>query len=236
VRLLVSEVVTNAVLYGVGESIEVDVRCDHGRLRVEVGDPNPSLPIRRRPGPGSTSGRGLELVDVLALAWGADPLERGGKVVWFEVVAADARTVPIFLLAIPVHLFVRHAMQMDDVLHELRLRGLDNNGSSSASARLSQVAAELADAFAPFHHGALAAAELARRRGQEAVDLELPLPSHDGQSAIELMTMLGEADELCRLGQLMALPAPGDVAILRRWVAAEVVRQLAGEPPNPYRG
>jgi hypothetical protein len=34
---------------------------------------------------GSTSGRGLEVVDALASAWGVEVLEESRKYVWFEV-------------------------------------------------------------------------------------------------------------------------------------------------------
>lgn len=81
--LLVSELVTNAILH-VGASIQLDV---HGRtpgtVRVDVRDPSPFAPRKRDAGE-STSGRGLALLEALADRWGVDVTNRG-KSVWFEV-------------------------------------------------------------------------------------------------------------------------------------------------------
>ena len=84
VKLLVSELVTNAVVHA-GSDAEVVVRLTATTLHIEVLDNSPALPVVRQPAPGDTSGRGLALVEELASAWGARPLATGGKAVWFEV-------------------------------------------------------------------------------------------------------------------------------------------------------
>jgi hypothetical protein len=78
-----SEVVTNAVLYG-GAPIRVvgGVVGDH--VRVEVSDGSTVLPVRQSPGPTSPTGRGLGLLDSLSRAWGVD-VGVSGKTVWFEI-------------------------------------------------------------------------------------------------------------------------------------------------------
>ena len=82
--LLVSELVSNAVEHGHGVvSIEL-VSVDGGRLRVGITDGSDGVPQRRQAVPGALSGRGLEIVEALALDWGWEPLEGGGKRVWFE--------------------------------------------------------------------------------------------------------------------------------------------------------
>lgn len=84
VVLLVSEVVTNAVLHARSDLLLV-VGGGRETARVEVHDSS-SVPVRmHRFAPESATGRGLRLLDVLALRWGTDRLEDGGKVVWFEV-------------------------------------------------------------------------------------------------------------------------------------------------------
>jgi anti-sigma regulatory factor (Ser/Thr protein kinase) len=86
VCLVVSELVTNAYRYGTepGDSMLVAVLPTLDRVRVEVHDP-----VRRRPylrtEPGDRArGRGLHIVDALAVRWDVDdrPL---GKTVWAEV-------------------------------------------------------------------------------------------------------------------------------------------------------
>ena len=68
----------------------MSVRLLSDRVHVEVSDGDPVLPTKRDVGDQATSGRGIAMVDALALAWGAAPLE-GGKVVWFDVAREPAR-------------------------------------------------------------------------------------------------------------------------------------------------
>ena len=86
VRLLVSEVVTNAVRHAnlaAGDAIELIVELDRGTLRVEVHDPGGGF-VPRTPSPDPTrpSGWGLYLVAELAARWGVDSAET--TLVWFE--------------------------------------------------------------------------------------------------------------------------------------------------------
>lgn len=84
VVLLVSEVVTNAVLHA-RSVMRLVVQDRDGVVRVEVHDGSPVPPRMHHFAPSSGTGRGLRMVDRLARAWGADPDGPGGKVVWFEV-------------------------------------------------------------------------------------------------------------------------------------------------------
>jgi DNA-binding NarL/FixJ family response regulator len=88
VSLLVSELVTNAVVHAHAVP-EVAVLLCADRIRVEVADDSPELPTPRRAGIHDTSGRGLAMVEDMSAAWGADPDGNGGKVVWFEVPRLD---------------------------------------------------------------------------------------------------------------------------------------------------
>ncbi|MFI6401423.1 ATP-binding protein [Streptomyces sp. NPDC050548] len=97
VELCVSELVSNVIRH-VGEGTPVRVRvarvgrgglAGDDRIRVEVTDPDPrALPVlldaTTDTGLGAESGRGLMLLDAVAVRWG---VEQGvsGKVVWCEV-------------------------------------------------------------------------------------------------------------------------------------------------------
>ena len=87
-QVLVSEVVTNAVLHG-RPQITLLVRVDQPSIGVAVADSGDNLPAKPQgaPPPSQPSGRGLMIVDALASAWGVtphpDPLP--GKIVWFEL-------------------------------------------------------------------------------------------------------------------------------------------------------
>ncbi|MGW3354899.1 SpoIIE family protein phosphatase [Streptomyces bungoensis] len=81
-RLLVSEVVTNAVQHGTGGRIGLRlVRTD--ALLFEVTDDEPALPAMLSTGPYDESGRGLRVVSRLAREWGASASGHR-KTVWFE--------------------------------------------------------------------------------------------------------------------------------------------------------
>ena len=83
VSLLVSELVTNALLHA-RTDVRVHVTQKGTRMRVAVTDHAVRQPTHRDHTAGSTTGRGLELVDALAAEWGVDSV-RGGKTVWFEL-------------------------------------------------------------------------------------------------------------------------------------------------------
>ena len=84
-RLLVSEVVTNAVEHVPEDGeIEVQVTYEDSRLRVVVADPGPGFKVRERD-PDNHRGWGLQFVQRLADSWGVSP--DGRNRVWFELAA-----------------------------------------------------------------------------------------------------------------------------------------------------
>lgn len=87
VLLLLSEVVSNAILHARTE-LEVRVATRPGRVRIEVVDGDAGPIHRRTSTADAQSGRGTELIEALAEAWGTDRLTTG-KLVWFEVASAE---------------------------------------------------------------------------------------------------------------------------------------------------
>ena len=89
VTLLVSEVVTNALLHGrPPRTVRVEVGPEV--VRVEVADGSAVLPRLHGFSATAATGRGLRLLNSLALRWGADLVTGQGKVVWFEVGPGEA--------------------------------------------------------------------------------------------------------------------------------------------------
>ena len=84
--LVVSELVTNAVLHArtaIGVVIHL---LDDGGVRLEVSDDSSALPHRRGYSPGSGTGRGLVLIDALTAGWGVAPHGGAtGKTIWAEL-------------------------------------------------------------------------------------------------------------------------------------------------------
>jgi anti-sigma regulatory factor (Ser/Thr protein kinase) len=83
-RIVVSELVSNAVKYGTGTPVQVELDVSApNRVRGEVanrGDPASAPYIHERPG--AHGGYGLRLVDALSRAWG---VREGSPDVWFEL-------------------------------------------------------------------------------------------------------------------------------------------------------
>ena len=83
VELLVSELVTNAVVHA-SSAPRIEVHLGRESVRVAVRDDDPAMPAPRIPDQARPGGRGLHLVESIATRWGAEPSEHG-KVVWFEI-------------------------------------------------------------------------------------------------------------------------------------------------------
>jgi anti-sigma regulatory factor (Ser/Thr protein kinase) len=82
-ELLTGELVGNAARNAEAE-IEIKLRLDAQRVRVDVFDESHRMPELRPAGPEQTAGRGLMVVNNLSSRWGATVEERG-KSVWFEL-------------------------------------------------------------------------------------------------------------------------------------------------------
>lgn len=86
--LLVSELVTNAVIHG-RTTATVEVHRPADTLRVTVRDDNPALPaVGDSPDLNAESGRGLLIVSKTARRWGIEAGD-GGKAIWFELAVDD---------------------------------------------------------------------------------------------------------------------------------------------------
>ncbi|MET9576763.1 ATP-binding protein [Streptomyces massasporeus] len=103
VQLCASELLTNVIRH-VGEGVPVTVRVwpeEGGRVRLGVTDPDPrALPVLvAAAGAEAESGRGLALLDALAVRWGVEQ-EAGRKTVWCELFT-DAETIAVTAAGTP---------------------------------------------------------------------------------------------------------------------------------------
>src|SRR5206468_2493681 len=97
-----------------------------------VTDGNPNLPVRRSYGGDAPTGRGLEMVELLADEFGMTPLEDDGKRVWFRLGAAPtagaddkvespvehAPALTVSLLRVPVELYCAWQQHAEAALRE----------------------------------------------------------------------------------------------------------------------
>ncbi|WP_283139710.1 ATP-binding protein [Rhizohabitans arisaemae] len=85
-ELVLSELVTNAVVHGSGVDVAISLVHKGDSIRVEVSDHgSDSSPIRRDPSPDADGGRGLLLVDSIASRWGHEGVPGLYTMTWAEI-------------------------------------------------------------------------------------------------------------------------------------------------------
>ncbi len=90
-ELVVSELVTNAVLHAGGGAIALTARMlGEGVLELRVSDTSGAAPRERQSDEGDENGRGLLLCRALAAGFGWEALPGGGKTVWARLTVAAA--------------------------------------------------------------------------------------------------------------------------------------------------
>lgn len=87
-QLLTSELFSNALDHGAGDII-LQISRLPGELRVEVSDRSPERPKVRPVTLHDVRGRGLMILEALALRWGVSANVGEGKTVWFTLRTSD---------------------------------------------------------------------------------------------------------------------------------------------------
>lgn len=241
-ELLVSELVTNAVLHAHTE-VEVRAWARAGRVHVRVRDREPYLaPAPRERGLDACTGRGLRLVEDLAAGFGVE-CDKCGKTVWFElwpeapetpVVAewGEARppagpTVPVLLADLPVVLYGAAQRHQEALLRECLLAALSGQRPHlpPADVRAAQVAQQGLDAG------------VAAALGPDPEPfrtLRAALPREAGPAVPVLRRVLEQADAAAAAGRLLTRPALPEIRRVSDWLLDEVAAQLGGAPPTPW--
>lgn len=254
--LLVSEIVTNALLHA-GTEIGLSGRLsDHG-LRINVRDGSSHLPSRRRYATTAGTGRGLLMVEAMVDDWGVTR-NRHGKTVWFELSAGfdhhalgpavrrtgsarsrfEASSVPVALQNMPLLLHAAWQEHAEALLREYLLASLDTDGGDPI-----QMHAEATDAIAVLE-------EHIPRTGVDMVPDELmgdAIEPHVSAALIEVPVPLGSvahfetldraieaALDLSRKGLVLTPPTQPEVQAFRRWLCRQVLRQATGGRPEAW--
>jgi anti-sigma regulatory factor (Ser/Thr protein kinase) len=89
VRLVVSELATNAVLHA-RTPFTVTITRQNRLLTLVVRDGSSMLPTLSRPQPSAGNGRGLFMVATYSADWGVTPEPEGGKSVWATFVTTPS--------------------------------------------------------------------------------------------------------------------------------------------------
>jgi PAS domain S-box-containing protein len=239
--LLTSELVTNGIMHAHTE-LTIVVEATRRWARVEVVDSNPSLPMRRGYDENATTGRGLEMVELLADEFGVEPLPDGGKRCWFRLgavpgspdPAADdpadtpaASTARVELQNLPVALYCAWQPHAEALLREATLVALDDDPVGRGDFPL---AGRALSALAK------ATAELFRLRDDDVsmTDQRLDLDADAVAWVPILRELLVHATERSAAGELLVPPSLPELDALRDWICDEIARQSAGLPATPW--
>jgi hypothetical protein len=82
--LLTSDLVTNAIVHGEGDTITLAIRCPRGHLRIDVYDKSRYRPVGANDLVYAGTGRGLVLVAALSADWGSFRTP-AGKALYFTL-------------------------------------------------------------------------------------------------------------------------------------------------------
>jgi PAS domain S-box-containing protein len=237
--LLVSEVVTNAILHGRSE-IALTVTATTSGVHVKVADRSPNLPAPRSYDEGATTGRGLELIQVLADDWGVQRVGETGKVVWFTLGPSEqaapqtltveegrtsrADSVTVTLLQLPAALYRAFQQQADAVLREYLLALASDTGADPSHHDQLAFAKETLELLA-----AGAAPVFADRRGAKTVvDVMFSVPLTATVGFAVLRTVLDRAMEMAADGELLVRPSQPEIVALQNWCCDQVLQQASG--------
>ena len=253
--LLVSEVVTNALLHA-GTPIDLVASVGDEGLRVEVGDGSSHFPVRRRYAATAGTGRGMMMLESLVDDWGV-ARHGDGKTVWFQLshgedtdaAAAlqlddsdeppERTTVDVTLLNVPLLLHAAWEEHAAALLREYLLASMDAEDGDRAI----QVHAEATDAMAileeqvPHAEVTMAPDQLMRdvvdpNLTRTRVDIEVPVAS------VEHFRVLDDAIEgalqMAEGGLFLTPPTQPEIQAFRRWVCSQVVQQARGREPERW--
>lgn len=248
--LLVSEVITNALLHASGP-VTVEVVQKGNAYRICVGDGSRTPPIEKGYRPDDATGRGLHLLNCLAATWGWKRTA-SGKIVWFDLpVPLEGSSsrgpgrrsydepypdgVLISLIGAPIEKMIRTAAHYDALYREFRLiLELEPSHLDAIPGRLLRLIDELGTSFLGVGRATEESWDKAVSENRDVVDLHFRVPYEAGPTVAHYDQLLDEADEYCRQAEVLTIAPTAEALAVRRWAFGQLVCQCEGEPGTPW--
>ncbi len=248
VELVVTELVTNAVLHAAGPVV-LQLRTDGEAVRVEVTDGGGSFALTPRDLPMGMTGRGLGLVAAYASAWGIAPVD-GGKTVWVELRPDPHDVAPIAIddgefdwpddeLESPIEvripgvradLVLAVRAHTDGLVRDLQLALAAGSFEPSTVEIVQRLLDDLTLVVAEYRD------ETARQAANADGSFTLVLHATPDSiaKAHRHLEALDEADRFARSAQLLSPPAPAVLRVFRRWLGESVIHAVRAQiEPEP---
>ena len=147
---------------------------------------------------------------------------------------ADLRTVR--LLRMPIALFLRAREHHDELIREFTLMAIRSNTHPALPPRLRELVDILGRRFGATASRADMERDAAIERGDATVDLTYHVPASLAVDLQMLTQLMDDADDFCRMEQLLTLPRDRSMVAFGHWYNNEFLRQLDGLPPTPWNG
>jgi hypothetical protein len=146
------------------------------------------------------------------------------------------RLVQVQFINAPVRLMFKSNQHSQELMREFALIQLsDDSAKQDVPARLLQVVDRHGKHFSALAFRRTDELAEAIAQGSRHIDMEIDVPPTARRAAVEMLTTLAEADEFCRRGELLTLATPPEYVAYREWFFGEIVSQLDGNPPTPWR-
>jgi len=148
---------------------------------------------------------------------------------------SDDQVVVVRFVGAPVKLMQRVRLHLEAITREFQLIEFAGDDADEPPARLLELMTRLRSHYdrLGFQNDRRDVVE-ALQRGDDTIDLALPVPRAAGASARLLITTMEETDAWCERGDLLTLASPPDQRALRRWFFGEIERQVEGAEPIPW--
>ena len=142
------------------------------------------------------------------------------------------RLVSVQILGLPVEVYRRASEHTDELLREFAL--IREEGSNHVPARLLALMDELHARYGTFTQRPTDALHRAMSRGDDRIDLVYEVPAEAADAVRRLASLLDEADDFCRAGDLLTLATVPEGLAFRRWFLEEFAFQIEGRPPRTW--
>lgn len=136
------------------------------------------------------------------------------------------------LVDVPARVFLESQNHQHDVIRELALIDIrtryhhdDNVVPQRVAHLISEILQEYSDVRSTTRQQALQAIEA----GRSAVTIEVPVRPGIVEALEKWLRLVEEADDVCRDGTFLTLPASDEVRALRRWYVEAIRQGVAGD-------